>query len=280
MVMASQTFREANIQGRPEKAKCFHWFTFALMLPTMVLYDMNAWDHVVAAVICIFAPILAYTSRRVRVEEIQLEREDKIKLYHSNALLLIVFGLVVITLWRIPGRSFLGLGFEWPHQHPLVLLLMILVLLFYGLDIFFQYGLKRWRIRTLEKRNTSLTFVPGNKNELFHFSFLALAAGIGEEIIFRGYLIHYLLYWTGNTPLGVLYACTISSALFAFLHGYQGVASMIKIFFISMLFAGIFVYSHSLTIVILVHTFIDLISGWIGILLMKDVNMEKESGEE
>jgi membrane protease YdiL (CAAX protease family) len=246
----------------------------------MVLYEMNAWDHVVAAVICIFAPILAYTSRRVRVEEIQLEPEDKIKLYHSNAMLLMVFGLVVITLWRIPGRSFMGLGFEWPHHHPLVLLLMIMVCLFYGLDIFFQYGLKRWRIRTLEKRNSSLSFVPVNKNELLHFSFLALAAGVGEEIIFRGYLIHYLLYWTGNTPLGILYACFISSALFAFLHGYQGAASMIKIFFISMLFAGIFVYSHSLLIVILVHTFIDLISGYIGILLLKNVDLEKDSSEE
>ncbi|HEX5112066.1 MAG TPA: CPBP family intramembrane glutamic endopeptidase [Saprospiraceae bacterium] len=250
------------------------------MLPAMELYDMNAWDHVVAGVICIFAPILAYSSRRVKVEEIQLEPEDKIKLYHSNAMLLIVFGLVVITLWRIPGRSFVGLGFEWPRSHPLVILMLVMVFLFYALDIFFQYGLKRWRIRTLEKRNNSLSFVPSDKNELLHFSFLALAAGIGEEIIFRGYLIHYLLHWTGNSPIGILYACLISSLLFAFLHGYQGIASMIKIFFISMLFAGIFVYSHSLLIVILIHTFIDLLSGWIGILLLKNVDVEKDHGEE
>jgi len=241
---------------------------------------MNAWDHVVAAVICVFAPILAYSSRRVQVEEIQLEPEDKIKLYHSNALLLIVFALVVITLWRIPGRTFLGLGFEWPQAHPMVPVLLVAVLLFYGLDIFFQYGLKRWRERTLEKRNTALTFVPSNRNELLHFAFLALAAGIGEEIIFRGYLIHYMLHWTGNTPLGIVYACIISSALFAFLHGYQGWSSMIKIFFISMLFAGIFVYSQSLLIVILIHTFIDLFSGWLGIVLVKGINTQEHSKEE
>jgi membrane protease YdiL (CAAX protease family) len=250
------------------------------MLPTLVLYDMNLWDHLVAAVICVFAPILAYSSRRVKVEEIQLEPEDKIKLYHSNALLLIVFALVVVTLWRIPGRSFFGLGFDWPHSHLLVLVMVVLILLFYGLDIFFQYGLKRWRKRTLEKRNTTITFVPSDRNELIHFAFLALAAGIGEEIIFRGYLIHYMLYWTGNTPLGILYACLLSSALFAFLHGYQGWASMIKIFFFAMLFAGIFVYSQSLLIVIFIHTFIDLISGWLGIQLMKNMNVEKPSEED
>ncbi len=246
----------------------------------MEVYDMNVWDHVVAAVICIFAPILAYSSRRVRVEEIRLEPEDKIKLYHSNALLLIVFALVVITLWRIPGRSFLGLGFDWPHSHPMVTILLIIAFLFYGLDIFFQYGFKRWRDRTLEKRNTSLSFVPANRTELLHFAFLALAAGIGEEIIFRGYLIHYMLHWTGNSPIGILYACLVSSALFAFLHGYQGWSSMIKIFFISMLFAGIFVFSQSLLIVILIHTFIDLISGWLGISLLKNIKEQEDSKEE
>ena len=244
--------------------------TFAPMLPTMVLYDMNTWDHVVAAVICIIAPVLAYTSRRVRVEEIQLEPEDKIRLYHSNALLLIVFALVVITLWRIPGRSFYGMGFDWPHYHPLLPVILAAIFIFYGLDIFLQYGLKRWRIRTLKNKSLTTTFIPRTTNELIHFFFLAIAAGVGEEIIFRGYLIHYLLSWTGNEPMGIVTACIISSALFAFLHGYQGTRSMIKIFFFAMLFAAIFVYSQSLLIVMVVHAVIDMLSGWLGISLMKN----------
>jgi len=148
------------------------------------------------------------------------------------------------------------------------------------MDLFFQYGLKRWREKTLEKRNTSLSFVPSDRNELLHFAFLALAAGIGEEIIFRGYLIHYLLFWTGHSALGIAYACVISSALFAFLHGYQGWSSAIKIFFISMLFAAIFVYTQSLLIVILIHAAIDLISGWLGIKLMKKVGESDLSNKE
>ncbi|HJW28928.1 MAG TPA: hypothetical protein VJ508_06710, partial [Saprospiraceae bacterium] len=111
---------------------------------------MNLWDHIVAAVICIVAPVLAYTSRRVRTEEIELEPEDKVKLYHNNALLLIVFALVVITLWRIPGRSFYGLGFDWPIGGPMLTLFLVIVFLFYGLDLFFQYGLKRWREKAIE----------------------------------------------------------------------------------------------------------------------------------
>lgn len=249
------------------------------MWPHLVLYEMNAWDHVVAAFICVFAPIMAYTSRRLSAEDIQLEPEDKIRLYHSNALLLSVFALVVITLWRIPGRSVFGLGFEWPEWNAMVVGMVFLVFLFYGLDIFFQYGLRRWRLKTMERRNSSLSFVPADHRELFHFLFLALAAGIGEEIIFRGYLIHYLLFWTGNSAAGIFTACLISSALFAFLHGYQGVASMIKIFFLSFLFALIFVYSKSLLIVILIHAVIDILSGWIGIYLLRFLNHEDEKSE-
>jgi membrane protease YdiL (CAAX protease family) len=250
------------------------------MLPQMVLYEMIAWDHVIASIICIFAPVLAFTSRRINMEDIRLEPEDKIKLYHSNGLLLFVFAMVVITLWRIPGRTLSGLGFEWPQWNVIVILLLLLVFLFYGLDIFFQYGLRRWRIRTMERRHASLAFVPADKSELLHFSFLALAAGVGEEIIFRGYLIQYVIFWTGNTPVGIFLACLFSSALFAFLHGYQGLVSMIKIFFLALVFSAIFVYSQSLLLVIIVHTVIDLVSGWLGIHLVRYIKQEENTQEE
>jgi membrane protease YdiL (CAAX protease family) len=247
------------------------------MLPEMELFEMNAWDHVVAAVICIFAPVLAYVSRRMKTEDLQLEPEDKIRLYHSNALLLVVFALVTVTVWRMPGRSLEALGFTWPHWSPVVISLLIIVFLFYGLDLFFQYGLKKWRERTWERRQGTLSLIPSDGRELFHFSLLALAAGIGEEIIFRGFLIHYLMTWTGSTAMGIAMAGLISSILFGFLHGYQGFASMIKVFFIALLFAGIFIFSQSLIIVMLAHLIIDLLSGWLGIHIHRDYQQEEDT---
>jgi uncharacterized protein len=242
------------------------------MYLNMVLYEMHLLDHVVAVIICVLAPVLAYSSRKIPTEEIQFEPDDKIRLYHSNALLLIVFALVVVTMWRYPGRPIEGLGFDWPQMNPWVILLLLAVFLFYALDIFLQYGLRRWRERTFHQRNKVLTFVPSDKNELVHFLFLALAAGLGEEIIFRGYLINYLLFWTGNTPSGILAACLFSSALFAFLHGYQGARSMLKIFFLALIFSAIFILSKSLLLVILIHTLIDMLSGWIGIYILRHMH--------
>jgi CAAX protease family protein len=230
---------------------------------------MNLADHVLAVIICILAPVMAFSSRNADIEEVGLESEDKIRLYHSNALLLSVFALVVITIWRLPGRALAGLGFEWPHWSPILALLMVSVFLFYALDIFFQYGLRRWREKTLRERHNALTFVPADSREMMHFIFLALAAGIGEEIIFRGYLIHYLLYWTGNTLSGIITACFFASALFAFLHGYQGIKSMVKIFVLALLFSSIFILSQSLLLVMIIHTVIDMLSGWLGIYILR-----------
>ena len=250
--------------------------TFASMNPQMVLYEMHAWDHVVAGIICVLAPVLAFTSRKITVEDIKLESDDKIRLYHSNALLLIVFALITTTTWRIPGRPISGLGLNWPEWHPYIPVLLLVIMVFYLLDFFFLYGSKKKRERTFNKRNKSLAFVPGDKKEMIHFVFLAVAAGIGEEIIFRGYLINYLIYWTGNDWWGILTACVATSALFAFLHGYQGIQSMLKIFFFALIFSAIFIYSQSLLLVMLVHAIIDTLSGLVSVYLLKNVEEESE----
>lgn len=251
-----------------------------MLLPEMVFYEMKLLDHVVAAFICIVAPVLSFTSGKFSTDEMQLEPEDKIGLYHGNALLLTVFMLVVISIWRLPGRTLSGLGITWAEWNTPVSILLLAISCFYAFDIFFQYGLRRWRKKSFQQRHAALSFVPADGRELFHFVFLALAAGIGEEIIFRGYLIHYIIFWAGNTPEGILTACIISSALFAFLHGYQGFMSMIKIFFLAMFFAGIYVLSKSLLLVILIHTVIDVLSGWLGIYLLRQMQHEKSSEGE
>lgn len=251
-----------------------------MLLPEMVYYEMKLLDHVVAAFICIVAPVLSFTSGKFSTDDIQLEPEDKIGLYHGNALLLTVFMLIVISIWRLPGRTLSALGITWPEWNNSVLWLLLAISCFYALDIFFQYGLRRWRKKSFQQKHASFSFVPADGKELFHFIFLALAAGIGEEIIFRGYLIHYITFWAGTTPEGILIACVLSSALFAFLHGYQGFKSMVKIFFLAMLFAGVYIVSKSLLLVIFIHTLIDILSGWLGIYVLRQMQQEKSSEGE
>src|SRR5688500_18649075 len=146
------------------------------MYPDMVVFEMGTWDHVVATIICILAPVLALTSRKIVVEDVQLESADKVGLYHSNSLLLIVFSLIVITAWRLPIRYLTVLGFDLPTCHPIVPLLLIAIVFFYFIDIFLQYGSRKKRERTFSKKHASFAFVPSDTKELAHFVFLAIAA--------------------------------------------------------------------------------------------------------
>jgi membrane protease YdiL (CAAX protease family) len=242
----------------------------------MILYEMNLYDHVVAGIICLLAPLLAFSSRQISQEEIRLESQDKIRLYHSNGLLLIIFALVVVTLWRIPDRPLSAIGFDLISWHPWIVPVVFSIFFLYALDFFLLYGNRKRREKTIEKRQLKLAFIPAYKKELIHFCFLAVTASIGEEVIFRGFLINYLISWTGAATLGLAVASIFSSALFAFLHGYQGIPSMIKIFFLSLLFCLLFLLTGSLIMVIVIHAIIDLMSGFIGIYMLKQVPEDQD----
>lgn len=244
------------------------------------MIQMHFADHLVALIICIIAPALAYSSRSVTSEDIRLEPNEKISLYHSNALLLIVFALVLITLWRLPGRSLESLGLSWPQWNTHVSYLLVGIGFIYAMDIFFQFGRQKWRNKTLANRESALAFVPSDKNEFRHFTFLAFAAGTSEEIIFRGFLLHYLVFWTGNTSEGLWGSCLFASVLFAFLHGYQGMKSALKVFLVSMLLSALFIWSQSLIPVIIVHILIDLVSGWLSATFIQSFHEENTPDQE
>jgi membrane protease YdiL (CAAX protease family) len=246
-----------------------------MQYPVMHVQEMLVLDHVLAFIICVIAPLVAFSSQKVSLGDMRFDTTEKIKLYHSNAMFLIIIALAVISVWRITGKSMGDLGFDWPVWNNNLLVLFGLVLLFYCVDLFFQYGLKRWRDKTKAERNNTLVFVPSNAKELLHFSTLALAAGIGEEIIFRGFLIQYIVFWVGNDILGLTFAAVFSSAIFAFLHGYQGFKSIVKIFFLSLIISAIFILSRSLVFVIIIHAIIDLVSGSIHAFLLGHDAKEK-----
>ena len=47
-----------------------------------------------------------------------------------------------------------------------------------------------------------------------------------------------------------------------------------------MLFAGVYIMSKSLLLVIFIHTLIDVLSGWLGIYLLRQMQEEKSSEGE
>ena len=93
--------------------------------------------------------------------------------------------------------------------------------------------------------------------EMLFWFWLSLAAGICEEIVFRGYLQLQLASWLGM-PLGVV----LSSTVFGLGHLYQGRNSAIAIGFYGLLLSLLAVYRKSLLPGMLAHSWQDMVSGF------------------
>ncbi len=98
--------------------------------------------------------------------------------------------------------------------------------------------------------------LPTNRKERSVFVLLSVAAGVGEEVAYRGYAIPVL------TPLlGLAGASVLSSAVFGVLHSYQGVLGMLRTGVMGGVLAWGFLASGSLWPGIIAHTLIDLVAG-------------------
>ena len=101
--------------------------------------------------------------------------------------------------------------------------------------------------------------LPRTAGERGAFALLALAAGIGEELAFRGYAIKALTPHLG----GPWQAATFASLTFGLLHAYQGPFGMARTALLGFLFAGSFLLTGSLWAAMVTHVLVDLAAGFL-----------------
>ena len=98
--------------------------------------------------------------------------------------------------------------------------------------------------------------LPETGKERGIFVLLSVAAGLGEEIAYRGYAIPVL------TPVtGVAGAVLITSLVFGVMHAYQSALGIVRTMTMGVILAWGFLMSGSLLPCILAHTFINIIAG-------------------
>ena len=98
------------------------------------------------------------------------------------------------------------------------------------------------------------------------FVALSATAGICEEIVFRGFLIHALTLATGSVTLALL----LSSCVFGVVHAYQSPLGAVRAALLGALLALPLVFHGSIVPAILAHTLIDILSGlWLARWLLR-----------
>ncbi len=163
-----------------------------------------------------------------------------------------LFAIPLQAMWAAPAYDALLLSpFWWRMLSYLVLFLMAVAP---WLQIAYLGVAKDKRERALKGLEALAFMLPRNGFERGLFALLCLSAGIGEEIIFRGFVLRYLLDW----HLGLTLAVIGSSLLFGLAHAGQGGSGIVRTGLVGLILALLYLATGSLLLPIVAHASIDL----------------------
>ena len=186
----------------------------------------------------------------------------KVRMYYGNGILLLSLSLLVLIVWYFSGRPFAALGLGWgrtPYD-PVAIGIIFAFLGLYAIDLYTETGSPE-RQRDTQRKFRELGFLPTSGSQYLHFLFLCACAGVGEEIVYRGFLITYCSEVFGEAAWAVAGTLLVPAVSFGLAHIYQGGHAVLKIVAMALLFGFFFYRTGTLWPLILLHTAIDAVGG-------------------
>lgn len=183
-------------------------------------------------------------------------------MYYGNGVLLLSLAILVLTVWYFSNCSFTALGLGWgrmPYE-PVAIGIIFAFLGLYAIDLYTEIGSPE-RQRDTRQKFQELGFLPTTGTQYLHFLFLCVCAGVGEEIVYRGFLINYCSEVFGSGPWAVAGVLLVPAVSFGLAHIYQGAHAVLKIVAMALLFGFFFYRTGTLWPLILLHTAIDAVGG-------------------
>jgi membrane protease YdiL (CAAX protease family) len=222
--------------------------------------ELHWLDHVLVLILVLGLPLNSIVQGKHQLpNRLDWTASDKIKFYWTNAAALWGLFATVVMIWWISGKDMILLidKFKIPHWSPLALILVMIVITAYFFELFWSTHPKLDKEATVKRLSQQTPFLPSQEKEWSHYIGLAITAGICEEVVFRFYLLSYWIQLTNQIIIGLM----LSSVLFGAVHFYQGYRAMFKIGALSFLLGWLFILTESLLIPIILHVFIDVVSG-------------------
>lgn len=221
-------------------------------------------DHFLFLLLGVVLPTFLLVSgiRRRKAMPLRWTEQMKIGLYYGNGLLLYAMALVVLLVYAFTGRSLTAVGLGWgelPYDLTAILLLAAFLLL-YLVEVYRELGNAESQAETRQEF-VKLGFLPVSARQFMHFLFLAVAAGVGEEIVYRGFMVTYLTELLGATGWVVAIVLLAPAIAFGVGHLYQGWKAVVKIIFMAVLFGFFFLRTQTLWPLMLIHTAVDVFGG-------------------
>ena len=98
--------------------------------------------------------------------------------------------------------------------------------------------------------------LPSTGEERRWWWLVCITAGVCEEVVYRGFLLHY--FHVVPFHLSLTWALVVSSVIFGIGHLYQGVLGAVQTMVIGFIFGAIFVATGSLLVPMVLHAVLDL----------------------
>jgi membrane protease YdiL (CAAX protease family) len=194
-----------------------------------------------------------------------LQSRGRILIYLSTMVWqLVLFGLIWLGLWLNKTKLREIIGGRWNTMEAFLIDFVIAIGFWIGsvamlAGVRFALGLASLdpKRSTEQIKQTIGSITPQTATELAAFIFLAVFAGIFEEIIFRGYLQRQIGAMARNRYVGL----GISAIIFGAGHGYQGTRQMILIAIYGAMFGALVLLRKSLRPGMMAHAWQDAFSG-------------------
>jgi len=215
-------------------------------------------------------PLFGAVRQRKKQQDLVTTEKARIKGYIK----IITFGwsavLLVLALCLLAGISFYDIGLRgislgqniWITSVTLILCGIYLIAHIYDTIAF----LVKPRYREEQKEELAEkhpngainNLLPRSKKERGYWLFVSLTAGIGEEIVFRGFLLFLLQAVFPNMPMPLV--LVPASVVFGIAHTYQGVRGMMRTAVVGAMFGGLFLVTGSLIPAMFLHFISDISS--------------------
>ncbi|MDR0940237.1 MAG: CPBP family intramembrane metalloprotease [Mediterranea sp.] len=181
---------------------------------------------------------------------IKLVHDDMWIEFFAMAAQVVVIALASFILCRIEGRPMSDLGFSFRGRMKDVAWGLAFAVVIYGIALGFGLG-----VGTIE-----LTGFRFDASELLFLFLFYILVAVGEEMMFRGYILSRLLH----TRMNRFAALFLTSALFAALHLFNpgiSVLSFVNLVLAGLLLGASYLYTHNLAFPISLHLFWNWLQG-------------------
>jgi membrane protease YdiL (CAAX protease family) len=226
------------------------------------------------ALIIVFYIINAVLEMRYihKMKDTAITEMEKIKNYKESIIQswIPVFAVIIICIFSTISFNDVGLrpiSFQYNIWFTVITIVVsgsFFVILLYQIISYLTSAKYREKVKTNLHNSAAKSHydavmnniaIPRSRKEKQLFFWLALTAGFGEELVFRGFLYHNL--HAIFTDISLIIIMLIGSITFGLLHIYQSFSGVIKTTILGALLGCLYLVTGSLIPGILLHFFID-----------------------